>query len=163
MDRGIDRRTREVAVDIHLRLAGDVRRVGRERHALDIDADAGRARHVAHRDADAHALLALLRHLHRHVEAVRIAGIGQQLLRLGDVRRIELQRLVEIGMARRDRAEGRLALAEQRELDDRVLVDRQRERLAHAHIVERRPLVVEDHAVPGRRSRRRRRARSDGS
>ena len=45
---------------------------------------------------------------------------------------------------------GRLALAEQRELDEGVLVDRRRERLSHAHIVEGRALVVEDHAVPGR-------------
>src|SRR6266481_3903490 len=41
MDRRIDRWAREVAVHVHLRLAGDIRRVGREWNALDIDTDAG--------------------------------------------------------------------------------------------------------------------------
>ena len=55
------------------------------RHRLHVDAEAGGLGHLAHRHAQLRAGRRLVGGDQREVEAVRVAGLGEQLLGLGDV------------------------------------------------------------------------------
>ena len=104
---------------------------------LELDADPRHHR----RDRRANLLvhhIAVVRAIHCQLEAVGIAGLGQQCLRLGDIdggpfveRRVVA---VDPGPVHQP---GRVALAAQHALDDGVLVDRQRQGAADPDILQR--------------------------
>src|SRR6266545_4762756 len=86
------------------------------------------------------------------LEAVRIAGFGHQLLRLRDIvgPRADLHRVLH---TIRNHALRRLGVAVERDLRERVLVDRVRDRLAHLRVVER--LLLRVHRKVAQHDRRR--------
>ena len=120
----------------HRQLAARARREehrGRLRVGLHLDAD--RREHLRDRGADlAVAGQAVLREAERDLEAVRIAGIGHQLLRRGDVVFALRQRLAVAEDRRRHELVHRLAEAFHRDLGERLAVDREIDRLAHARV-----------------------------
>ena len=82
------------------------------------------------------------RHVERGLEAVRMAGLGQQLARLGGI--VGARRdLLGAADHRRLEAAAELADAAQHAALQRVDVDRMRHRLAHAPVVERRQRIVQ--------------------
>jgi hypothetical protein len=75
--------------------------------------------------------------------AVRVSGLGQQLLGRRRIERIVLDAVVVRPHRGRDRVLGRDAGRQIDGVDDRLLVDRHADGLAHAHVVERLLLGLE--------------------
>src|SRR5438093_1980463 len=115
---------------------------GRELLGAQRDVEAGLARHLL--DHLAHAALARIVD-DRQLEGVaaREAGVGEQLLRAGDVASGALARLVEEHADRRDGRASRRVKAVPHHLVQRLAVDGELQRLAHARVVgERRAEIA---------------------
>src|SRR5215471_1391220 len=115
------------------------RRVHADRFEIRLD-------HDGHRGRRLHAR-ARLGHPHRRREAVRVAGLGEQLLRPRGIVDIDRQIGIRAPRAGQDGPARDRSRALQHVLDDRVLVHRVVQRLPHALVVERLLLVV-DAEVP---------------
>ena len=91
-------------------------------------------------------------YVERELESVPVAGLGQQRGRLVRVERVRPQGAVVVLSADRNRAGRHQRIAAEDPLRDRLVRHRVRQRLADAHVIERRALHVEaeDHLVAGR-------------
>ena len=108
----------------------------RHRHHLRVDADA--RQHLPDRLGDLGVVrIAVVGRMDRHAEAVRHAGLGEQLLRAVRVvgHGLELGAHAEEALGQELPRLDRLAF--HHAADDRVAVDRHRDRLAHAHVAQR--------------------------
>ena len=151
IDRRIDRRPAVEPVDIEGLLAFDLVDELVPRNPLDVDPDVEGFQHLAHGEANALARGTPHGRVDGDVEAVREARFRQQLLRRGHIRLADLDVIVVERMPGRDHRVGGRAVTEQRQFDHRRLVDRHRNGVANARIVERLVCAVHDDAVPGRR------------
>jgi hypothetical protein len=79
----------------------------------------------------------VVRRMDRHAEAVRHAALGEQLLRAVRVVGHGLQLVAHAEEALRQELSGLDRLALHHAADDRVAVDRHRDRAAHAHVAQR--------------------------
>src|SRR5438094_4730095 len=93
----------------------------------------------------AHRVVVLRRDLQHRVDAVRIAGLGEELLGLRRVVRHRAGHVDEVGIERIDVGADHAAKAEHGALHDLGLVDPVRDRAADPHVGERLARVVHRH------------------
>ena len=137
----LERRWRP-AQEIERRIEAARRRDGCEefrfRLGVEVDLDPDAREHADHRLADLLVVdIAVVRAIHLHFEAVRIAGLGEQFLRGGGVEGKAMEVLRQRKQRRRDHERARRRLSAHHLLGDRILVDRLIERLADANVLER--------------------------
>ena len=131
------RPAQQVEADVELRRQ-HLAEVFRLRLGVQVHLDADLGEHADHRQADRLVVdVAVVRAIHADLEAVRIAGLGQQLLRLVRVQREALEVRAGAVDRLRDHHRRRRRQAAHHLLLDRLDVDRPEERLAHPYVLKR--------------------------